>query len=128
MLFSLYHIFNAGLIIHKKTGAILYMVAAAALANFILNWLWIPKFGILGAAYSTFASYVGFTLCIAFYSFRFLSFPIPYAKAGIYASISLAWIFTTTNFLRILAHGPRSRGRTFHRHQDLAGLLPGGSW
>ena len=57
--------------------------------NFVLNYQWIPKFGILGAAYATFASYAGFTLCIGFYSFRFLKFSIPYTKAGAYAFISL---------------------------------------
>lgn len=44
--------------LRKKTKDLFYLVVLAAISNIILNLFFIPKFGILGAAYSTLMSYV----------------------------------------------------------------------
>ncbi len=48
---------SIGIGISKKTGYFPMITVAAALANVLLNLLWIPRFGILGAAWSTVAGY-----------------------------------------------------------------------
>ncbi len=42
----------------KKTLTQIWSVAIAAVVNIILNVLWIPKYGVLGAAYATVAAYM----------------------------------------------------------------------
>ena len=43
---------------HKKTPIIAASSVMAAVVNYILNWLMIPRFGYIAAAYTTLASYI----------------------------------------------------------------------
>ena len=88
-LFTLTNIFNAGLIIYKKTGRILIFSIIAAAINVVLNILLIPKYNIFGASYSTFISYLIFFVLIVISSFRFLTFRIPYLSIIEYLTFSL---------------------------------------
>lgn len=42
----------------KKTHVQVWSVAIAAIVNIALNMLWIPEYGVLGAAYATLAAYI----------------------------------------------------------------------
>ena len=48
----------------------------AALVNFVLNVIFIPRFGILGAGVSTLAAYLGMTCLVCLWSRKEISFPI----------------------------------------------------
>lgn len=55
---TLYNLFGNVLIFHKKTFFVMYSSAIAAVANVILNALFIPRFGFVAAAYTTLISFV----------------------------------------------------------------------
>ena len=50
------YIFTPGMALAKKTGLILIINLVAVTLNFILNFLLIPKFGIVGASFATLCS------------------------------------------------------------------------
>jgi O-antigen/teichoic acid export membrane protein len=58
MINGTYHITGAGFFLLKKTKILAGLTMIAACFNFILNLFFIPKFGIIGAAYSTLFSYM----------------------------------------------------------------------
>jgi O-antigen/teichoic acid export membrane protein len=76
--FTLSYLFNAGLIIEKKTSKIIKYAMIASLINLSLNYLLIPRIGITGAAYATLFSYFFFFTLIVRGSFTYLPFKIPY--------------------------------------------------
>jgi len=47
-----------GLLLHKRSRTELGLTAGALLINVALNLLWIPQFGLMGAVYATFLSYL----------------------------------------------------------------------
>ena len=57
MLCSLHFMFFIGLMIKKKTGVLAWLNLGALLLNQGLNWLLIPLWGILGAAYAAVSTY-----------------------------------------------------------------------
>lgn len=65
-------------ILKKKTKIIGITWFVAALINFILNLLFIPIFGILGAAISTLISYTIPLIVIGHYSFKFIKLELNY--------------------------------------------------
>lgn len=52
------HYFDHAFHLARKPYLLLFTQGPAALVNILLNLLWIPRFGIMGAAYATVASYV----------------------------------------------------------------------
>lgn len=54
-----------GLVLHKRSGTLFMLTITAAVANIILNWFWIPKYGYMGAVYATAASLIGLN-CLQF--------------------------------------------------------------
>lgn len=62
----------------RHTLGQVWVVGAAALLNFVLNLLWIPIFGLLGAAYATFAAYLLALLLSIALGRRVFPVPIPY--------------------------------------------------
>ncbi|MBP5384095.1 MAG: oligosaccharide flippase family protein [Lachnospiraceae bacterium] len=56
---------------HKKTPIIAVSSILAAALNFGLNWIFIPRFGYIAAAYTTFASYL-FLMLFHFIATRFV--------------------------------------------------------
>lgn len=85
---SISQIFNAGIIIYKRTDKIISYSFIAAIINTLLNITLIPRFNIMGAAYATLISYAFYFLIITISAFSFLSFPIPYRKIFLYLAIS----------------------------------------
>jgi O-antigen/teichoic acid export membrane protein len=51
-------IVTAGLLLHKRTMTILMLSLLALVVNVVLNLFWIPRFGVMGAVYATFVSFM----------------------------------------------------------------------
>jgi O-antigen/teichoic acid export membrane protein len=49
---------TAGLLLHKRTMTILMLSLLALALNVLLNLFWIPRFGVMGAVYATFVSFI----------------------------------------------------------------------
>ncbi len=98
--YSFSYIFNAGLIIYKKTKKILFHSIVAATLNIALNIVLIPRFSILGAAYATLVAYALFCLSIARSSFLFLPFNFPVKKVLVYFFCAL-FMLTTTSMIAL---------------------------
>jgi len=73
----------------KKTKLLLYLVIFAATLNVVLNLIFIPQFGALGAAYSTLISYVAYLLATWVSGRRILiwSFPVRSLVKSLAASL-----------------------------------------
>jgi len=65
LLDGLFGICGAGLLLHKRSGTVLALTAGSLLINVVLNVVWIPRFGVMGAVYATFAAY--FAMWVAKY-------------------------------------------------------------
>ena len=65
MIFGSYNITNAGFFLRNKTRNIAAYTLLCALVNIILNLYLIPRFYIMGAAYSTIISYILLTLILS---------------------------------------------------------------
>ena len=65
LLDGLFGICGAGLLLHKRSGTVLALTAGSLLINVALNVVWIPRFGVMGAVYATFAAY--FAMWVAKY-------------------------------------------------------------
>jgi len=72
-----YH-FDLAFQLGRYTLGQVWVVGAAALLNLVLNLLWIPFFGLLGAAYATFAAYLLALLLSIALGRRVFPLPIPY--------------------------------------------------
>jgi O-antigen/teichoic acid export membrane protein len=55
--YGAYLILNIGLMVAKKTSYTSISVAAGAILNLVLNFVLVPRFGIMGAAVATLISY-----------------------------------------------------------------------
>jgi O-antigen/teichoic acid export membrane protein len=66
---------NLAFQLSRRTLGQLWVSLAAALLNLGLNWLWIPRFGLLGAAWATVAAY-GLALVLGWWLGRRM-FPLP---------------------------------------------------
>lgn len=57
MVYALHIFFNVGLVLQKRTTLLAIIVVIAAAINIAANFLWIPRYGLMGAAAATFLSY-----------------------------------------------------------------------
>ncbi len=78
---GIYINFTAGIFIEGKTKYIPYVTGAGALVNVVFNYLLIPTWGIMGAAYATLASYIVMAGGLYFVSQKF--YPIIYENKKI---------------------------------------------
>jgi O-antigen/teichoic acid export membrane protein len=85
------YIFSPGIAIAKKTHLIIWINVAGGLLNFLLNYWFIPLFGITGAAIATMISYASFFL--AYMLIGQLFYPIPYQWKRILASAIFVSLF-----------------------------------
>ncbi len=79
---GIYINFTAGIFIEGKTKYIPYITGAGALVNVVFNYVLIPIWGIMGAAYSTLASYIVMASGLYFVSQKF--YPIKYEYRKIF--------------------------------------------
>ncbi|MBN1661425.1 MAG: oligosaccharide flippase family protein [Anaerolineae bacterium] len=83
----------------KQTKWIMVTTMISAIVNVALNLLFIPRYGIWAAAWSTFASFFVRTLLVSALSLRL--FPIPYEYKRLAYAVGLALLLSTGWFLDI---------------------------
>jgi len=81
------YVYSLGLHFSKKTKYNAFIVLSAAILNFILNMILIPKFGIYGAAIATIVSWL--IMSTAFYKFSFKFYKVKYELRNILLLISV---------------------------------------
>jgi O-antigen/teichoic acid export membrane protein len=97
-----YFIFLAGIQIEKKTHVLPVITGCAALANITFNFLLIPKFDILGAAWATLLSYMILAAGMFYFSQRFYRIQYEYGKLmsiGISLLVPLGGYFIAKPFI-----------------------------
>jgi O-antigen/teichoic acid export membrane protein len=77
-LYGAAHVLNLGLVVAKRTKTLAAATGIGALVNLLLNLLWIPRYGMDGAAYATVVSY--FVVAVATWrsSSRLYAVPLPW--------------------------------------------------
>ena len=84
------HVFlSAGLLIHKKTGAMARLLVYSAAVNIGLNCVLLPRIGLQGAAVATLVSYAVCVLLLGRASFKILPLRIPLSGPPKYALAAL---------------------------------------
>ncbi|RMF62250.1 MAG: flippase, partial [Calditrichaeota bacterium] len=95
-----YTVFGAGLLIYKKTKLVMYYTFVAGGVNIALNFLLIPKFGLMGAAVATLIAYtVLFGLTIVSAS-KYLRLSVnPKSVLGyVAASMVMMWMLSSLSW------------------------------
>ncbi len=77
---GLYYVYVAVLFFHARNGVLPFMTVLAGTANVLLNILWLPTFGIVGAAWATLLGYVILTLGVRWASRRVARLPFEVAR------------------------------------------------
>jgi O-antigen/teichoic acid export membrane protein len=80
---------TAGLYIFKNTNLLMYCSALATLINLGLNMLFIPRYGITGAAVVTVISYTVFIAAASILSFRHVRFTVSWFAPAVVSVASL---------------------------------------
>ncbi len=86
--------FRRMLYIKLRSGMVSGVTIAAAILNCGLNLLWIPRFGMMGAAYSTLATWLFYAVCLYVLMVREFKVQFPLGSYAAIAGIALgcAWI------------------------------------
>jgi O-antigen/teichoic acid export membrane protein len=100
---------SLGMYLNKKTKYVAYTTIAAAALNITLNIIFVPKFGMMTAAYSTLISFI-FLYLISYY-FGKISYSIPFENlkvagaliAGVLLYIGAAVFNNDSLIIRIVA-------------------------
>lgn len=85
-----------GIDFKKKSYLHIIIATIALIANFIGNYLLVPKYSATGAAISTGISYIVFYVCRTFFGIRNYKFNIPYWKLGIVTVELVVYAFINT--------------------------------
>ncbi|MDO6459856.1 oligosaccharide flippase family protein [Granulosicoccaceae sp. 1_MG-2023] len=80
---------GAGLHIHRDTTVFLRWAAISAVLNIALNFIFVPLFGLVGAAFMTIVSYLVFLAGVTRVSFRSLDFPVAWRQLWLIPLLSL---------------------------------------
>lgn len=76
ILYGFYYVVNVGINIKERTKLTPVIIGIAALINLVFNFFLIPHYGMMGAAVSTFLSFVVLVAIAYYYNHRI--YPIPY--------------------------------------------------
>ncbi len=87
LMYGVYSIAGTGLNVASKTRWLAITVAAAAIANLLINLLAIPIFGFMAAAYSTLISYALLALLTGFVAQRY--YPVPWDYPRVLGTMAL---------------------------------------
>ncbi|NIR50938.1 oligosaccharide flippase family protein [candidate division KSB1 bacterium] len=82
-------IYTAGLYIHKRTSLVLYFTLGAGVLNVILNIVFIPLMGIVGAAVATLISYICLIALANIFSSKFITIQLNYGAIVKYVAASV---------------------------------------
>jgi O-antigen/teichoic acid export membrane protein len=69
--------FGSSFELKERTKSLFWIYAIAASINIVLNIFWIPKFGILGAAYATLIAYFVYLIMTWMFGVKLLTFVFP---------------------------------------------------
>ena len=83
--------------IDKRTNHMFYSVMIAAVANFVLNLLLIPRFGFIGASVSTAFGFIIYTALIYLSSFKHTRWILPWYTLIKAALLTLVLVIITVN-------------------------------
>jgi O-antigen/teichoic acid export membrane protein len=83
--------FQTGIYLRKRTGYIAVIGCASAGSNLLLNYLLIPPFGAMGAAWATTLSFLIMTILA--YGFAQRVYPIPYRLSKLLMVLALGTLF-----------------------------------
>jgi len=72
------HRFTEGLSYYKRTDILMFCYLASVVLNIFLNFIFIPKYGYMAAAITTFISYSFLLLLSSFISRKFFIWPFPF--------------------------------------------------
>ena len=97
--------FNRSIYQVKKTKLIMILALSVAIVNVALNFLFVPKFGSLGAAYSTTISFILFFFLKYYFSKKCYFIPFVWKELGLYLliSISIVSIFYFLNLIILIS-------------------------
>jgi O-antigen/teichoic acid export membrane protein len=102
------NIFSLGLGFHKRTDILMVCYLFGGLLNIVLNLLFVPKYGFVIAAWTTFASYVCMCLFVILFSRSYFRWRFPFlslAKIGgasVIMGITILIVLKTTSFSRVV--------------------------
>jgi O-antigen/teichoic acid export membrane protein len=80
---SLFSIFQLSLIQARRTGLVTLVSGMALLTNIALNFAWIPKYGMIGAAYATLGGYAVELALIAIFAQQVLRLPYGWKRPSL---------------------------------------------
>jgi len=90
------HIMTAGLYIFKDTKVLVIWSSIATVLNLALNLMFIPKFGITGAAVVTLLSFGIFTAGVSTFAFRYVGFSFE-LRTPLLIALASAFVFALLN-------------------------------
>lgn len=90
---ALYKISTRLLVYAKQTAKLSLCTIASAVMNIVLNILWIPSHGMMGAAWATLVSFAFLFMAAFFFSRKYYHVPFEYAKLFLVFIFSLAVYF-----------------------------------
>ncbi len=90
LVYGLSYPLNVGIMLKGRTGYLPAVGWIAAAACLLLNWWWIPRFGMLGAAWATVVAYGVWTLGVAWGSQRVYPLSYPWRQLGAVLGIGVA--------------------------------------
>ncbi len=95
--YGIYHIIGFSLHYKKQTKYFAYFIVSAAALNIMLNYIFIPVYGLMGAASATFFAYL--TMAVSSYKISIRFFPVKYEMKKIFTilitALGLFLIFIT---------------------------------
>jgi Na+-driven multidrug efflux pump len=100
-----------GLITHKpyeytgRTASMLYMCFISTMINIALNFIFLPKFGYIGAAYSTILSYLSYVVFTIVGAFKIMALQLDWLsilKKCFFVSLSFFFIALSRKIFSVL--------------------------
>lgn len=89
-LFGLQRNFQLAFLFHKKTKIIMYLVLSSGLINLLSNIVFVPRYGYMGAGYTTLVSYFIFSAATILMSRRYFAWEFPFLSSFKVVAATLA--------------------------------------
>ncbi len=99
LFYGLFFLSSVGIYLKSKTKYAPIAVGVAAFTNLILNLLWIPKYGMMGAALATLICYFIQFILVLFFSMRLYKIAYEYARILKIIIVSLAIYFVGSSIV-----------------------------
>ena len=96
--FGMRLISNLGMYLTKNTKYVAFITAIAAIVNILLNFIFIPKFGMIAAAYSTLVSFIVLYILSEHFSAKYYRIPFENKKLALLIVIGVILYVVSTLF------------------------------